>query len=182
MRTLEQLRFLRPPLTAPRCAICRRAGQRLAVVCRCGTLARRFDLDPAARELCRRSRSKADGKEMSTTMAVVRLFSNLLRDKTLGPRLVPIVADEARTFGMANLFRQIGIYSPDGPALRPRRTPGRCSPTAKHAMGSFSRRASPRPARCPRGWRRRPPTACMGCACCRSTSITPCSASSEWAI
>ena len=61
----------------------------------------------------------ADGKEMSTTMAVVRLLSNLLRDKTLGPRLVPIVADEARTFGMANLFRQIGIYSPVGQLYTP---------------------------------------------------------------
>ena len=62
---------------------------------------------------------QADGKEMSTTMAAVRLFSNLLKDKTLGPRIVPIVADEARTFGMANLFRQIGIYSPDGQLYEP---------------------------------------------------------------
>src|SRR6202521_4748898 len=57
---------------------------------------------------------QADGKDMSTTMAVVRLLSGLLRDKALGPRIVPIVADEARTFGMASLFRQIGIYSPVG--------------------------------------------------------------------
>ncbi len=61
----------------------------------------------------------ADGKEMSTTMAVVRLFTNLLRDAALGPRIVPIVADEARTFGMANLFRQIGIYSPAGQLYKP---------------------------------------------------------------
>jgi pyruvate dehydrogenase E1 component len=61
----------------------------------------------------------ADGKSMSTTMAAVRIFSNLLRDKTLGPRIVPIVADEARTFGMANLFRQIGIYSPAGQLYEP---------------------------------------------------------------
>ncbi|MFZ1430961.1 MAG: alpha-ketoglutarate dehydrogenase [Geminicoccaceae bacterium] len=61
----------------------------------------------------------ADGKEMSTTMAAVRLMGNLLRDKTLGPRIVPIVADEARTFGMANLFRQIGIYSPVGQLYEP---------------------------------------------------------------
>jgi pyruvate dehydrogenase E1 component len=61
----------------------------------------------------------AGGKEMSTTMAAVRLFSNLLRDKQLGPRVVPIVADEARTFGMANLFRQIGIYSPGGQLYEP---------------------------------------------------------------
>jgi pyruvate dehydrogenase E1 component len=62
---------------------------------------------------------EAEGKEMSTTMAIVRMVSNLLRDKTLGPRLVPIVADEARTFGMASLFRQIGIYSPVGQLYQP---------------------------------------------------------------
>jgi pyruvate dehydrogenase E1 component len=62
---------------------------------------------------------KASGKEMSTTMAAVRLFSNLLKDKALGPRIVPIVADEARTFGMANLFRQVGIYSPVGQLYEP---------------------------------------------------------------
>jgi pyruvate dehydrogenase E1 component len=61
----------------------------------------------------------AEGRTMSTTTAIVRLFSNLLKDKTLGPRIVPIVADEARTFGMANLFRQIGIYAPFGQAYEP---------------------------------------------------------------
>jgi pyruvate dehydrogenase E1 component len=61
----------------------------------------------------------AADKEMSTTMAVVRLLTNLLRNKMLGPRIVPIVADEARTFGMANLFRQIGIYSPAGQLYKP---------------------------------------------------------------
>jgi pyruvate dehydrogenase E1 component len=62
---------------------------------------------------------EADGKEMSTTMAAVRMLGALLRDNTLGPRIVPIVADEARTFGMANLFRQIGIYSPVGQLYEP---------------------------------------------------------------
>jgi pyruvate dehydrogenase E1 component len=57
---------------------------------------------------------KAEGKEMSTTMALLRMLTALLRDKGLGPRIVPIVADEGRTFGMASLFRQIGIYSPGG--------------------------------------------------------------------
>ena len=61
----------------------------------------------------------ADGKAMSTTMAAVRLLGNLLRDPVVGPRIVPIVADEARTFGMANLFRQIGIYSPVGQLYEP---------------------------------------------------------------
>ena len=62
---------------------------------------------------------EADGKEMSTTMAAVRIIAGLLKDPTLGPRLVPIVADEARTFGMASLFRQIGIYAPDGQLYEP---------------------------------------------------------------
>ena len=57
---------------------------------------------------------EADGKEMSTTMAAVRMLGALLRDKKLNPRIVPIVADEARTFAMANLFRQIRIYAPSG--------------------------------------------------------------------
>ncbi len=60
-----------------------------------------------------------DGKEMSTTMAFVRMLGNLLKDATLGPRIVPIVADEARTFGMANLFKQIGIYSSVGQRYAP---------------------------------------------------------------
>ncbi|BDB26319.1 pyruvate dehydrogenase E1 component [Cupriavidus sp. TA19] len=61
----------------------------------------------------------ADGKEMSTTMAVVRMLGSLLKDAALGPRIVPVVADEARTFGMANLFRQVGIYSPLGQRYEP---------------------------------------------------------------
>ena len=61
----------------------------------------------------------ANGKEMSTTMAAVRMLGNLLKDPTLGARIVPIVADEARTFGMANLFRQVGIYSPEGQSYEP---------------------------------------------------------------
>jgi pyruvate dehydrogenase E1 component len=61
----------------------------------------------------------AAGKEMSTTMAFVRLLGSLLKDAQLGPRIVPIVADEARTFGMANLFKQVGIYSSVGQSYEP---------------------------------------------------------------
>ncbi|MFZ3125470.1 MAG: alpha-ketoglutarate dehydrogenase [Acidovorax sp.] len=62
---------------------------------------------------------QAEGKEMSTTMAFVRILGNLLKDRGLGPRIVPIVADEARTFGMANLFKQVGIYSSVGQRYAP---------------------------------------------------------------
>ncbi len=61
----------------------------------------------------------ANGREMSTTMAFVRMMAALLKDKELGPRVVPIVADEARTFGMANLFKQVGIYSSVGQRYEP---------------------------------------------------------------
>ena len=59
------------------------------------------------------------GREMSNTLAFVRMLGNLLKDRALGPRLVPIVADEARTFGMAALFRQVGIYSSMGQRYEP---------------------------------------------------------------
>ena len=62
----------------------------------------------------------SDGsREMSTTMAFVRMLGTLLKDHELGPRIVPIVADEARTFGMANLFKQVGIYSSVGQRYEP---------------------------------------------------------------
>ena len=56
---------------------------------------------------------------MSTTVAYVRMVGALLKDPVLGKRIVPIIADEARTFGMADLFRQIGIYSPIGQLYQP---------------------------------------------------------------
>ncbi len=58
-------------------------------------------------------------REISTTMAMVRGMNLLLRDKAIGPRVVPIVADEARTFGMEGMFRQIGIYAPFGQKYKP---------------------------------------------------------------
>ncbi len=61
----------------------------------------------------------AEGREISTTQAYVRFLSTLLRDKELGPRAVPILVDEARTFGMEGLFRQIGIYNPQGQLYTP---------------------------------------------------------------
>ncbi|MEO6264660.1 MAG: pyruvate dehydrogenase (acetyl-transferring), homodimeric type, partial [Luteimonas sp.] len=58
-------------------------------------------------------------REISTTMVFVQALNITLRDKQVGPRVVPIVADEARTFGMEGLFRQIGIYSPHGQKYKP---------------------------------------------------------------
>src|SRR6202044_219321 len=58
-------------------------------------------------------------REISTTMAFVRILTVLLKDKNIGKNIVPIVPDEARTFGMEGLFRQIGIYSSVGQLYTP---------------------------------------------------------------
>jgi pyruvate dehydrogenase E1 component len=58
-------------------------------------------------------------RELSTTMSFVRLLSNLVKDKNIGKYIVPIIPDEARTFGMEGLFRQLGIYAPSGQLYEP---------------------------------------------------------------
>jgi pyruvate dehydrogenase E1 component len=67
-------------------------------------------------------RSQLDGtgdREISTTMSFVRILAALLRDEEMGPRVVPIVPDESRTFGMEGMFRQLGIYSHVGQLYEP---------------------------------------------------------------
>ena len=61
----------------------------------------------------------AEGREISTTMAFVRVLTALVRDKNIGKHVVPIVPDEARTFGMEGMFRQLGIYSSEGQKYTP---------------------------------------------------------------
>ncbi len=115
---VEKLRFYKPDDNSPELQYLQQRRAALG-----GPLpARRRVAEPLpvpARESYAQFALAADGKEMSTTMAAVRMLGGLLRDKTLGPRIVPIVADEARTFGMANLFRQIGIYAPSGQLYEP---------------------------------------------------------------
>ncbi|MBV8129205.1 MAG: pyruvate dehydrogenase (acetyl-transferring), homodimeric type, partial [Planctomycetaceae bacterium] len=60
-----------------------------------------------------------EGRKVSTTMALVRILNMLLRDKTIGTRIVPIVPDESRTFGMEGMFRQFGIFSQIGQLYQP---------------------------------------------------------------
>lgn len=72
------------------------------------------DLDKFAAQL------KGTGdREISTTMAFVRILTTLLRDKQIGKNVVPIVPDESRTFGMEGLFRSVGIYNPEGQNYTP---------------------------------------------------------------
>lgn len=64
-------------------------------------------------------KGSGEGRQISTTMAFVRILNGLLRDKSLGKRVVPIVPDESRTFGMEGMFRQFGIFSQVGQLYRP---------------------------------------------------------------
>jgi pyruvate dehydrogenase E1 component len=63
--------------------------------------------------------ASTESREISTTMAFVRILSTLLRDKTIGRLIVPIVPDESRTFGMEGMFRQLGIFSQLGQLYKP---------------------------------------------------------------
>jgi len=115
---LEHMRFYRPPADSPELRYVneRRAslGGPLPARRRCGETLVVPPLDRYGTFAL-----EAGGKEMSTTVALVRILTGLMRDKALGPRVVPIVADEARTFGMDNLFRQYGIYAPFGQRYEP---------------------------------------------------------------
>jgi pyruvate dehydrogenase E1 component len=64
-------------------------------------------------------KGSGEGREISTTMAFVRCLTALVRDKEIGKRVVPIVPDEARTFGMEGMFRQLGIFAPEGQKYEP---------------------------------------------------------------
>jgi pyruvate dehydrogenase E1 component len=83
---------------------------------------RRLRADPLAVPDLEFFKSQLEGsgdREFSTTMAFVRILTSLIRDKSIGPRIVPIVPDEARTFGMEGMFRQVGIYSSLGQLYTP---------------------------------------------------------------
>ncbi len=69
---------------------------------------------PALESFETQLKSSGEGREISTTMAFVRILTQLVRDKNIGKYIVPIVPDEARTFGMEGMFRQLGIYSAEG--------------------------------------------------------------------
>jgi pyruvate dehydrogenase E1 component len=76
-------------------------------------------IQPPSEELFEEFAKGTEGRAVSTTMAFVRVLSKLLRDEKLGKLIVPIVPDEARTFGMEALFRQVGIYAHTGQLYEP---------------------------------------------------------------
>ncbi len=74
---------------------------------------------PAAQDSAFSEFRSGSDRPASTTMVLVRLLASLLRDPAIGRRIVPIIPDEARTFGMEGFFRQVGIYSPVGQLYEP---------------------------------------------------------------
>ena len=115
---LEDVPYYKPEENSPEMEYLRRMRGKLG-----GTLpARRAKSEPIKAPELKAFDNQLKGtgdREVSTTMAFVRLLSTLVKDKEIGHRIVPIVPDEARTFGMEGLFRQIGIYSAKGQLYDP---------------------------------------------------------------
>jgi pyruvate dehydrogenase E1 component len=119
--TDEQVRaaeYYKPPDDSPEMRYLRECRERLG-----GSLpTRRRTAEPLEIPPLERFKGQLEGtgeREISTTMAFVRVLAALLRDKRIGKHIIPIVPDESRTFGIEGLFRQIGIYSPLGQLYQP---------------------------------------------------------------
>jgi len=115
---LDEVPFAKPGKDSPEMKYLRERREELG-----GNLPVRIEDAPAIplpeREKFQVLTGGSDGREISTTMAMVRLLTALARDKEFGKHIVPIVPDEGRTFGMEGLFRQLGIYSPLGQLYEP---------------------------------------------------------------
>ncbi len=115
---LAQVPYYRPPEDSPELVYMRECRQSLG-----GYLPQRRTKSeklqvPELADLAAHLKGTGE-REISTTMAFVRLLSTLVKDKAIGPRVVPVVPDEARTFGMEGMFRQLGIYSSVGQLYEP---------------------------------------------------------------
>ncbi len=117
-KELEDIPFYRPADDSPEMKYLKAQRERLGGVLPKRVVAADVLKVPALSTF----KAQLDGtgeRENSTTMAFVRFLATLLRDKSIGPRVVPIVPDEARTFGMEGMFRQLGIYSSAGQLYEP---------------------------------------------------------------
>jgi len=117
-KEVEQMSFYRPPDDAPELEYLKQCRSALG-----GYLpARRTkgdSLDIPALTIFERLLQETGEREISTTQALVQAMTLLCKDKNIGQRVVPIVPDEARTFGMEGMFRQIGIYAHEGQKYEP---------------------------------------------------------------
>ena len=117
-KELETVPYYRPSPDSPELTYMRERREKLG-----GYIPRRrasFDqLDTPALDTFSAQLKGSGKREISSTMAFVRILSSLVKDKSIGKRVVPIVPDEARTFGMEGMFRQLGIYSSQGQLYTP---------------------------------------------------------------
>ena len=117
---LENLPFIRPAEDSEELKFIRRQRKKLG-----GPIpSRRFDapalnIPPISDNIFKNVLESSKNREVSTTNSFVRLLAGLARHKVLGKYIVPIVPDEARTFGMEGMFRQLGIYAPSGQLYKP---------------------------------------------------------------
>ena len=118
MPSIEKIPFYKPPDDSSEMRYLRERvaalGQRSAAAAKIGGAGR----TGARRHSTPQLKGTGD-REISTTMSFVRILNTLVRDPAIGPRVVPIVADESRTFGMEGMFRQLGIYSSVGQLYHP---------------------------------------------------------------
>ena len=134
-------------------------------------------LEPPPLEFFQDMLDGSRGRAVSTTMAMVRMLQKLLREKNLGKYIVPIVPDEARTFGMDGLFPRRAYIRPQA-STTSRWTPAPSPRTGRRKTARSSRRASARPGPWRLSWRRARRTRTTVCPWCRSTSSTRSSVSS----
>jgi pyruvate dehydrogenase E1 component len=117
-KELQEVPYYKPPEDSPEMVYMRRQREKLG-----GPIPKRisvksgFDVPPL--EVLANQLESSGKRQISTTMAFVRILGTLLRDKSMGKRIVPIIPDEARTFGMEGMFRQLGIYSSEGQLYDP---------------------------------------------------------------
>ena len=115
---IEKLPYVRPPEDSPEIQYLKNTRKKLG-----GFIPRRRTLSDKLTmpedEIFKKLYESTGDRKISTTMAIVKIITDLLKDSGIGERIVPIVPDEARTFGMEALFRQVGIYSSAGQKYEP---------------------------------------------------------------
>src|SRR5690554_540084 len=115
---LERLPYYRPDASSPEITYLRKQREKLG-----GFLPQRNEnwtaLKAPELDFFKTQLDGTGERTMSTTMALVRIMTQLIKDKTMGERVVPIIPEEARTFGIDGLFRQLGIYSSEGQKYEP---------------------------------------------------------------
>ena len=115
---VKNIEYYRPPENSPEIKYLKECRLKLG-----GYLPERSSfaksIKTPSEDIFKAMKESTGNKEMSTTMVLVRMLTSLLRDKNVAPRLVPIIPDEARTFGMEGFFQKIGIYAHEGQKYEP---------------------------------------------------------------